>query len=183
MKTKEECREPIFFFFFKFFRKCAILEKFFDNIDMGVLYVLDAAGVVALVILLLYIALEDASYYTIPDSMLEKLLLIGLWGSLLFPVSAAERVAGFCIMGAFLLCIDLISPGSFGGGDIKLSAIAGGLLGLKWAMFALCAGFLSSGIYCSVMLVFKKKSRKDKIAFGPFICFWFIFCILLIKCS
>ena len=80
-----------------------------------------------------------------------------------------------------LFMIDLILPGSFGGGDIKLLAIAGGLLGWKGGLLALCAGFLAAGIYSVVMLTMGKMRKKDQIALGPFLCLGIIGCFFLVN--
>lgn len=129
---------------------------------------------------LLYIAAVDARTKKIADSSLILLLLIGLGATWRFPITWGERFAGLAAVGAPLLLIDLFRPGAFGGGDIKLSMIAGGMLGGKDGLWALCAGFLTGGIYCAVMILTGRKKRNEQFAFGPCICFGMI-CIFFVK--
>ncbi len=56
-----------------------------------------------------------------------------------------------------------------GGGDIKLMAVSGFLLGWKAVLAAMFIGLLAAGVYCVWMLAGKKLSRKDAFAFGPFL--------------
>jgi leader peptidase (prepilin peptidase)/N-methyltransferase len=63
----------------------------------------------------------------------------------------------------------LFIPGGFGGGDIKLMAAAGIVLGWKGNVFAFFIAALLGGVYGIYLLVTKKKGRKEHFAFGPFL--------------
>jgi leader peptidase (prepilin peptidase)/N-methyltransferase len=56
-----------------------------------------------------------------------------------------------------------------GGGDIKLMGAMGAFLGLRAAVLALLISFILGGIIGLLLIVFKIKSRKDYIPFGPFL--------------
>lgn len=135
------------------------------------LNILNTISIIIFILTLAYVAVNDFRTKKITNRSLQSLLLAGTWATLLLSVSPADRLAGVLLTGAPLLLIDLILPDTFGGGDIKLSAIAGGLLGWKGGLLALCAGFLTGGVYSAMVLLPGKKKRKDRIAFGPFICF------------
>ena len=64
----------------------------------------------------------------------------------------------------------LIVPGGFGGGDIKLMAAAGLLLGWQRSLFAVFLALLAGGGYGIWLLAAHKAGRKDHFAFGPFLC-------------
>ena len=67
----------------------------------------------------------------------------------------------------FLLAV--LIEGAFGGGDIKLMAASGFLLGWRSILVAMFLGLIFGGIYCAVMLARGRLSRKDPFAFGPFL--------------
>lgn len=140
-------------------------------------------------IILIYIAMVDWKTHKITNRTLFILLLVGvgvIWQRTCLanePFTAAECILGGIITGAPLFIACLIRPEAFGGGDIKLLAIAGGLLGWRGGLLALCAGFLSGGFYSAVMLVLGKIKRKDKFAFGPFLCIGIAigYCIIFVN--
>jgi len=77
-------------------------------------------------------------------------------------------IAGF-IGGGLLLIIALVSGGGMGGGDIKFAAALGLCFGWQYLLITLLLSFVFGGIGGVLLLVFKIKSRKDFIPFGPFI--------------
>ena len=131
--------------------------------------------------ILVYIAVVDINKKKITNRSLIILGVVGIAATYNFSISLISRLWGGMISAGPLFMIDLILPGSFGGGDIKLLAIAGGLLGWKGGLFALCAGFLAAGIYGVVMLAMGKRSKKDQIALGPFLCLGIAGCFLLVN--
>lgn len=121
-------------------------------------------------ITLLYISIVDIKTKKITNRSLMVIFITGIMVAATLPISILDRIAGSIILGMGLWMIDLVRPGALGGGDIKLLAIAGGLLGWRGGFLALCAAFLSGGIYSALLLLIGKMKRKDTIAFGPFIC-------------
>ena len=74
-----------------------------------------------------------------------------------------------CYVLGVLLLLAWLSKGGMGGGDIKLFALIGLVLGLIPALLALVISSLL-GILYGLMLVIKTKYLKGKfIPFGPFI--------------
>ena len=134
-------------------------------------------------VILLDISINDFRKKKITNRSLAVLLLAGIGAACQLQVTVLERIIGVLVTGTPLLLLDLILPGAFGGGDIKLLAIAGGLLGWRGGLLALCAGFLSGGLYSAVMLVLGKIKRKDKFAFGPFLCIGIAigYCIIFVN--
>ena len=80
-----------------------------------------------------------------------------------------SRGAGAIGVSLFLLAAALTAQGGFGGGDIKLMAASGWLLGYRAMIPAIFIGILTGGIYCIWMLARGKMTRKDRFAFGPFL--------------
>lgn len=77
---------------------------------------------------------------------------------------------GACSASGILLLTTMLLPGAFGGGDIKLMAAAGILLGPINSLYALVAAILLCGIYILIGMIQGKIGRKSVIAFGPFLC-------------
>jgi len=68
-----------------------------------------------------------------------------------------------------LLLIAVVTKGAMGGGDIKLMAVLGLWLGLKYTLLTLFLSFFLGGLISIILIAFKLKGRKDMIPFGPFI--------------
>ncbi len=96
--------------------------------------------------------------------------LLGLTALRLFPGRGIwDRLIGAAAVSVPMLLLALVIEGAFGGGDIKLMAVSGFLLGWKAVLAAMFIGLLAGGGYCVWMLAGKKLSRKDAFAFGPFL--------------
>lgn len=85
-------------------------------------------------------------------------------------LTLSERAIGMIFAAMPLIIFDFALPGSFGGGDIKLLAAAGFVLGAEEGLRAFCIGFLSGGAYGAIMLLLHRKTRKDQLVLGPFLC-------------
>lgn len=81
---------------------------------------------------------------------------------------ASSLVAGG---GAFLLflAIFLLFPAGMGGGDVKLAAAVGLLVGFPQVLLALWLAIIGGGLVGIALLVSSKRGRKDAIPFGPFL--------------
>ena len=83
-----------------------------------------------------------------------------------------EHLIGFCVISGFMLIILLVGRvikgvDAFGGGDIKLMAVAGLFLGYKNCILAFFIGcILGSVIHLILMRVCKK---EHMLAFGPYL--------------
>lgn len=133
--------------------------------------------------ILIYIAINDSKTQKITNRSLLTLLTVGMGAMGQMPLTVVDRIIGVLLCSVPLLIISMIRPGAFGGGDIKLLAIAGGLLGWRGGLLALCAGVITAGVYSTVMLATGKMKRKDTIALGPFLCFGMVigYCIIFVN--
>lgn len=80
-----------------------------------------------------------------------------------------ERIVGCIVVAVPMLLITICLGSGFGGGDIKLMAAAGFLIGRDEIVPAAAYGILLSGIYCLGMLLMGKLKRKDTFPLGPFL--------------
>lgn len=156
---------------------------FWRNILMELLGGLFAAALIAcygigpeaLTLFLAYsiltvIALVDIDTRSIPPILNVLLAVIGALSIFTLPgPTLVERIIGiFCISVPMYLVV-LIIPEGFGGGDIKMMAATGLLLGWKANTAAFLIALLLGGGYGIYLLAVKKKSGKEHFAFGPFL--------------
>ncbi len=117
---------------------------------------------------LVMITVIDAYTQTIPPVLNIVLGALGLVSILTMPgISVAERVIGFFCISVPMFLIVLLVPGGFGGGDIKMMAASGILLGWKGNLAAFFIGLIIGGVYGAFLLISGKKGRKEHFAFGP----------------
>ncbi|MDL2257999.1 prepilin peptidase [Eubacteriales bacterium OttesenSCG-928-K08] len=128
------------------------------------LFYFAVAGVLAVV------ALADFDVQEIPDSTHIALAVLGIVSIWVGPeVKLLSRIIGvFCVSVPFLILA--MTLGAFGGGDIKLMAAAGFLLGWQNTLLAALIGIVLGGLVAVIMLAAKKAGRKTQIAFGPYLC-------------
>ena len=117
---------------------------------------------------LVMITVIDAYTQMIPPVLNIILGALGLLSILTMPgMSVAERVIGFFCISVPMFLIVLLVPGGFGGGDIKMMAASGILLGWKGNLAAFFIGLIIGGVYGAFLLINGKKGRKEHFAFGP----------------
>lgn len=117
---------------------------------------------------LVMITVIDAYTQTIPPVLNIVLGALGLLSILTMSgISVAERVIGFFCISVPMFLIVLLVPGGFGGGDIKMMAASGILLGWKGNLAAFFIGLIIGGVYGAFLLISGKKGRKEHFAFGP----------------
>lgn len=132
-------------------------------------------SVEALTVFLVYcvlstIAVIDMDTQYIPPELNLILAVLGVLSIITLPgPSLVERGIGIFCVSVPLLIITLIVPGAFGGGDIKMMAAVGILLGWKGTVMAFLIGLLLGGGYGAYVLITKKMGRKEHFAFGPFL--------------
>mgnify|MGYP001034950325 CR=1 FL=1 len=67
------------------------------------------------------------------------------------------------------LLIAIISRGGMGWGDVKLAALIGLAAGFPLVFIALIMGAILGGVVAIVLVVVKRRKRKETIPFGPFL--------------
>jgi leader peptidase (prepilin peptidase)/N-methyltransferase len=119
----------------------------------------------------------DASVQRLPD-VLTWPAYAGTAGLLLAAAAASGHwddllraaIAGLCLA-ALLAVVAVISRSALGLGDAKLAVSLGTLLawfGWPTLVRGVVAGFLLGGLYGAGLLVFRRATRNQKVAFGPF---------------
>ncbi len=134
---------------------------------------------VIIFLLLLMIAIIDWKYGYVFDEMLVLLavLLLGHW--LYLDVVVWQRVANFVVGGAGMLLIAVLSRGGMGGGDIKMTAVLGlGFAPLQF-LHMLTLAFVSGAVVGVLLVLLRKKTRGESMAFAPYLSWAALVYILL----
>lgn len=77
--------------------------------------------------------------------------------------------AGILIGGFFLMLIIITRGKGMGGGDVKLGAFIGLVLGFPLGILAIMLSFITGAIYAVFLIFLGKKKFGENIAFGPFL--------------
>jgi leader peptidase (prepilin peptidase)/N-methyltransferase len=129
---------------------------------------LDLALAVTVLALLGVIAYRDAKTSEIPDALNLALLALGVAAWVLTPeVGLAERACGLVAVSGPMLLLAMLRQGSLGGGDVKLMAAAGFLLGWQGVLLAACLGTLAGGAYAVWLMAARGARLADRFPFGP----------------
>lgn len=130
---------------------------------------------------LLVIVLADLRYHVIPDEMVITLFIITLLSAFVLPMfagplvaepSALSRLGTMGLLVAIFGGLVLITRGKgMGIGDVKYAAWMGLFLGFARGMVAFYLAFLTGAAVSVILIIWKKKSLKSAVAFGPFLVF------------
>lgn len=120
--------------------------------------------------MLIIITVSDLAYMLIPDKILFFFAIMFIIERIFIPFqpwwsSLLGSVIGFCL----LLFIAVVSKGGMGGGDIKLFALLGFVLGWKLVLLAFFMSTLFGSIFGLIGLILKKIERGKPMPFGPYI--------------
>ncbi len=119
--------------------------------------------------ILIAITFIDFDTMTIPNALVIALLVPALASVFVFPeIGLSSRLIGVFIVSAPMLILTFIIPDAFGGGDIKLMAVAGFMLGFPSTLLATFIALLFGGGVAIFILVQKKEGKH--MAFGPYLC-------------
>ncbi|MEG1391117.1 MAG: prepilin peptidase [Angelakisella sp.] len=130
-------------------------------------------------IILMAISFIDLDTMTIPNGLLLFLLLPVLMSVFFLPFPGLiSRFVGIFIISLPLWIIACLIPDAFGGGDIKLMAVCGLLLGTAGSLVAFFAALLLGGSYGIYLLSTGKAKRSSHFAFGPFLCAGILFAMI-----
>lgn len=130
----------------------------------------------------------DLEHYIIPDQLNIFGVVLGVaydgwkiatgqsgWYSSLFgwEVPIPQSIVGIVVCSGTFLLIAIVSYYVFkkegmGGGDVKLAAAVGALLGATHAMVSFFVAVILGTVIGVSLIALKKKGRRDYVPFGPF---------------
>lgn len=133
----------------------------------------------ALISMLIVITWIDLKHMIIPNGIVITGLIVGVIQLAFSCFSSSlqhwsQYVIGFFAGGLPLLliagiCTLVLKKEAFGGGDIKLMAFAGLIIGWKLIIPSYFIGLITGAIVGVIALSTGKKERGDEIPFGPFL--------------
>lgn len=125
--------------------------------------------------ILIVMTFIDLDHQIIPDG----LVLTGFIGGAVFLLAGLtvpwqDALLGLLAGGGSFFLVALISEWilkreGMGGGDIKLMAMIGLILGWRMTLIAILLSVYAGGLIGGALLLFKIKKRGEAIPFGPFI--------------
>ena len=140
----------------------------------------DLLKYIPLLSLLLIISLIDLDTKKIPNKFVLMILAWALFWQVVNPaLSWADAALGLLAGGGITFLIALVSRGGMGGGDIKLLAALGFLAGWLDLLLIFFIAVLLGALAGIILIVFRKKSGKTAIPFGPFIAAAYALVLLL----
>lgn len=121
--------------------------------------------------ILIVVALIDIDTMTIPNKIVMSLIpFVILLIFLQNRMNLYSIVFGFFSVSLPMYILNVFIKDGFGGGDIKLIAICGAMLGWENTLVAVIIAIIIAGSYSSYMLISKKTKLGTRIAFGPYLC-------------
>ena len=121
----------------------------------------------ALISLLVIIFISDITYMLIPNKILLFFTVVFLFLRIYIPLDPWwDGLAGALVGFGIPLFIAIVSKGGMGGGDIKLLANFGFVLGFPLSVVTI---FLAAIIALPISLIILKLKKTHEIPFGPFL--------------
>ncbi len=128
---------------------------------------------VIVVSILIAITMIDFDHMIIPDGLVIALAVVGIaYAFLVKDVTLIERLIGIVAISVPLLIFAIIIPDCFGGGDIKMMAAMGIILGWQNTVLAGFIGIVLGGIVGAVILArnrAKGDTERKHMPFGPYL--------------
>lgn len=142
-----------------------------------------------LAVLSIYISFQDVKFHKIRDKLNLLALTIVTFISILWLIEGGDHhsillawLVGLAVFVIFYL-LALISSGSIGGGDVKFApslSIGLALINPGWGFLGPIVAFQLAGVAALGLIVFKKRTMMQSIAFAPFLTAGFC-CLLIVK--
>ena len=117
------------------------------------------------------ISVIDIETMEIPECLIIACFIFGILSMFIMDISFKERIIGFFILSLPLFILNMMIADCIGGGDIKLLAVGGFLLGWKNVLVGMYIAVLTSTVYACYLLMTHRVNRKTYIAFGPYLSF------------
>lgn len=124
---------------------------------------------VILLILLLICAVEDFKRKEVTVTYILLFGVVGVVLHLFYPNCSVYSMLWGLLLGIGVMVVSFLSHGSIGMGDGILLAVTGVYLGGYENLELFLMGLFLAAIWSLVLLVRKKKKRKERIAFIPFL--------------
>jgi len=149
----------------------------FTNLSTN--YLMSSIYYLIIVSSMVVVFFADLKYGIIPDKIIVSTVFVSLAYIIIstfyplvsnVPLSILNHLLSAVGSFVFFLLIFLITKGKgMGFGDVKLSFLLGLILGFPGVALALYIAFLTGGVVGFILILWKKKSMKFAVPFGPFL--------------
>lgn len=128
--------------------------------------------------ILLIISIIDYHFYEIPVKFNYYLFALGIVNSCVDYKNILDHIGGCLCVSTFLCILFLVSDGRLmGGGDVKLMASCGLILGIYKIFYSFYLGCVLALISHFFLMLWKRKERR--VAMGPYFSMGILIIILL----
>lgn len=134
---------------------------------------------IVLLILLSICAIEDLKH---KEVTVTYILLFGILGVLLhlfYPQGSVYSMLWGLLLGVAVIWISILTHGEIGLGDGILLTVTGIYLGGYQNLELFLIGICLAGVWSLGIILLKKKKRKDKISFMPFLLMAYAFMLVV----
>jgi len=123
-----------------------------------------------------WLVVVDARSHRLPNRIVLPTLAGAALLAIIDAVCTADGTSlvragwGLLILGGFYAVLRLLSRSGMGGGDVKLAALIGLVLGWHgWTSLAVgaAAAFVLGALYALVLILLRRAKGSTRIAFGP----------------
>jgi leader peptidase (prepilin peptidase)/N-methyltransferase len=117
----------------------------------------------------------DLDHQIIPDRItLPGIVLGAIAGATVLPPGPINALIGLVLGGGFfyliaVLSLAILKKEGMGGGDIKLVAMIGAILGWEEVLLAIFCAAISGSVVGMTLIATKQRDRTEPIPFGPFL--------------
>jgi leader peptidase (prepilin peptidase)/N-methyltransferase len=126
------------------------------------------AGLFATIFLAL--TFTDLERRLIPNRVVYPAILLAAAMSWAWPhINIGEVFGGGAFALIIIMVFYILGRGSLGFGDVKLTVLMGLVVGFPSVLVGIFIGVLASGVFVIPLLLLRVLSRRDYIAYGPFI--------------
>jgi len=137
-----------------------------SNLQFWLLMTRDFIAISSLTAIFVY----DLKWMIIPDSIALSAFVLVFILNVLIGIPIASILIGAAVGFGFFALQYYISNGQWiGGGDLRLGALMGALLGWPLIVVALFLSYILGAIVSVILLISKKATRKSAVPFGVFL--------------
>lgn len=134
---------------------------------------------VILLLLLIICAVEDFKRKEVTVTYILLFGTVGVVLHLFYPNCSIYSMLWGLLLGISIMAVSLLSRGSIGMGDGILLTVTGVYLGGYENLELFLLGLFLAGIWSLGLLVLRKKKRKERIAFIPFLLVAYAFMLVV----
>ena len=121
-------------------------------------------------VFLIIVFVYDLRYVLILDRFTVPAMIVALLINVWLGMSPVDLLAGGTIIGGFFMAQYLLSRGTWvGGGDVRMGALMGLMLGLRDGLVALFIAYMLGAIIGIGLLLAGKVTPRSQVPFGTFL--------------